>query len=277
MKPISLRDTVADHPWSSAKDALLLGALMLGAVLLAFEYDLLYFAREMPAAQHELTLAEMMLLTALLVIFIGTFVVRRRIEVRRDHAQQSELELEIKELRRQATHDPLTGLPNRRAVLAALEAVTAPGSNCGRHAFFLLDLDDFKRVNDRCGHAVGDQVLQQVVERLRAATRATDLLARLGGDEFAVLSYDVSEAAALAIGHRFIASLHSPIRVEDETHKLGISVGAALIPEDGTTSAQIIRNADEAMYCAKAAGRTPLVFYKEMVNAAAPGDRRARS
>ena len=146
-------------------------------------------------------------------------------------------------------------------MLSGLTAVTASSPSDGRkHAFFLIDLNDFKRVNDLHGHALGDRVLQVVAERFRTAARPSDLLARLGGDEFAVISYDVDRDTAHAIGLRFIATLASEIRVGGHLHEIGASIGAALIPDAGTTAEEIIHNADLAMYRAKGQDRPSLVF-----------------
>ena len=144
-------------------------------------------------------------------------------------------------------------------MLSQLTAVTASSDN-RKHAFFMVDLNDFKRVNDLHGHALGDRVLQVVAERFRMAARPSDLLARLGGDEFAVLSFDVDRDTAHAIGLRFIATLASDIRVGGHSHQIGASIGAALIPDDGTTAEEIIHNADLAMYRAKGQDRPSLVF-----------------
>jgi diguanylate cyclase (GGDEF)-like protein len=167
--------------------------------------------------------------------------------------------------------DPLTGLPNRRAMLAALaEATAGPRSDGRRHAFFLLDLNEFKRVNDLYGHAEGDHVLQVVVERFRKASRPTDVLARFGGDEFALLAYDVDRDAADAIGHRFIGALKSNIWVDGHAHEVGVSVGATLIPDDGVTVHEILRNADLAMYRAKEQGLSLLMFFEAVANSLPP-------
>ncbi len=249
---------------------LLLSGVMLGAVLLALEYDLFSFAHRLSTPERKLTLEEIIFLTVLLVLGVVAFVLRRLREERREHARAFALELEIRDLREQAMQDPLTALPNRRAMLAALaEATSGPRCDGHRHAFFLLDLNDFKRVNDRHGHAVGDRVLQIVVERFRAAGRPSDMLARLGGDEFAVLSYDVDREGACAIGQRFIDALASPIHAEGHAHSVGVSVGANLIPDDGVTPPEIVRNADLAMYRAKKAECSSLAFFE-------PGDKRPR-
>ena len=114
----------------------------------------------------------------------------------------------------------MTDLATRRVILDALEAVTTAPSSVGRrHAFFLIDLDDFKRVNDLHGHALGDRVLQIIAERFRTVTRPSDLLARLGGDEFALLCYDVDRDTALAIARRLIASLEGDIRTGRQSYR----------------------------------------------------------
>lgn len=261
--PHSFVRTIAHHPRSSTQDALLLAGVVIGAVMLALEYDLFVFAHELSTPARKLTLAEIIFLTAVLITGVAVFILRRLREERHDHARALALELEMRDLRQQAMEDQLTGLPNRRAMLATLaEATAGPRSDKRRHAFFLMDLDHFKCVNDRYGHAVGDRVLQVVVERFRAAARPSDTLARLGGDEFAVLAWDVGREAAIAIGERFIAALRSEIHIEGHAHRLGVSVGAALIPDDGVTPPEILRNADLAMYRAKEADCPAVAFYE---------------
>ena len=255
--------TVMRHPWSSAQDLLLLAGAMLGAAILTLEYELFAFSGQMSESQRRIDMLELMLLTGLLVAGIIAFIVRRLHEERSDVARQIMLDLEMNQLRHQAMRDPLTGLPNRRAMLDALaQATCGPQADGHQHVFFLLDLNEFKRVNDLHGHAVGDRVLQVIVDRFRSATRADDVLARLGGDEFAVLSHDVDRAGGSAIGHRFIACLHSKICVEGHAHDIGVSIGATIIPDDGVTAQEILRNADLAMYRAKNADRSALCFYE---------------
>ena len=198
MQPVGPRlliQIIAKHPWSSLRDALVLTGVMTLAVLIALHYDLFEFIAALADPQYGISPAEAVLLAAMLGIGIYLFVGRRLKEERWDDASQERLHREMSELRELAMQDPLTLLPNRRALLSALEAATEVcGPGCPQHAVFLLDLNDFKRVNDRFGHAVGDHVLQVVVERFRRVTRPSDLLARLGGDEFAVLSYDIDKA-----------------------------------------------------------------------------------
>jgi diguanylate cyclase (GGDEF)-like protein len=261
--PKSLVRAIIKNPWSSVQDGLLLSSVMLVATLLALEYDLFWFVSVLSESQRKISLAEAMFLTVLLAFCIFAFVIRRLREERRDAVRHVVTKNQVRELRALALQDSLTGLPNRRALLSALTSATAsPSSDGHKHAFFLIDLNDFKHVNDLHGHALGDRVLQVVAERFRTAARPSDLLARLGGDEFAVLSYNVDRDTAYAIGLRFIATLESEIQVGGHSHTIGASVGAALIPDDGTTAEGIVHNADLAMYRAKGQDQNSLVFFE---------------
>ena len=147
----------------------------------------------------------------------------------------------LREFRREASRDSLTDLAKRRLLLKALKAVTAmPSSAEPKHAFFVVDLNDFKRVNDLHGHALGHRVLQVIAQRFRAVCRPSDLLAQLGGDEFALLCYDVVRDTALAIVRRLLASLEGEIRLGGHSYRIGASIGAALIPDDGEKAEEII-------------------------------------
>jgi diguanylate cyclase (GGDEF)-like protein len=264
--PKSLVRAIIKNPWSSVQDGLLLSSVMLVATLLALQYDLFWFVSVLSEPQRKISLAEAMFLTVLLALCIFAFVIRRLREERRDVVRHVVTRNQMRELRTLALQDSLTGLANRRALLSALTAATAPPADSRKHAFFLIDLNDFKRVNDLHGHALGDGVLQVVAERFRTAARPSDLLARLGGDEFAVLSYNVDRDTAHAIGLRFIATLANEIRVGGHSHEIGASIGVALIPDDGTTAEEIIHNADLAMYRAKGQDRPSLVFSEPTAN-----------
>lgn len=261
--PKLLIRAILKNPWSSVQDGLLLSSVMLVATLLALEYDLFSFAGQLSEPQRRITLAEAMFLTVLLALCIFTFALRRLREERRDVARHVATKNQVRELRALALQDSLTGLPNRRALLTALAAATvSPPSDGRKHAFFLIDLNGFKHVNDLHGHTLGDRVLQVVAERFRTVARPCDLLVRLGGDEFAVLSYNVDRDTAYTIGLRFVTALESEIRVGGSSHQIGASIGGALIPDDGTSAEEIIHNADLAMYRAKGQDQTSLVFFE---------------
>jgi GGDEF domain-containing protein len=190
--PKRLARAIINNPWSSVQDGLLLSSVMIVATLFALEFDLFNFAGQLTVPQRRITLAEAIFLTVLLALCIFAFVMRRLREERQRVVRGVSTNTKLREFKRLALQDSLTGLANRRALLSAL--TTAPPPSAGRkHAFFLIDLNNFKRVNDLHGHALGDRVLQVVTERFRTAARPSDVLARLGGDEFAVLSYNVTE------------------------------------------------------------------------------------
>jgi diguanylate cyclase (GGDEF)-like protein len=226
------------------------------AGLLAIEYDLFRFASEMTTAERRITLLEGIALTVLLGCCIAAFVHRRMQEQRGDTERRSEID----ELRDLAMRDPLTNLPNRRAVLARLDELK-PQEDGRQHAFFMLDLNEFKRANDGHGYAAGDSVLQVVAERFKRVARPSDVLARLGGDEFAVLLYDVDRPGAIAVGTRFLVALEKQVWFEGIGHDVGVSIGAVLLPQDGITVPEILAKADVAMYRAKATDRSALVFF----------------
>ncbi|MEP7035719.1 MAG: GGDEF domain-containing protein, partial [Actinomycetota bacterium] len=157
------------------------------------------------------------------------------------------------DLRRQATTDHLTGLPNRRALYALADArMTDPGSR--RQALLLLDLDRFKEVNDSLGHQTGDVLLIQVGTRLRDHLRPADHLVRLGGDEFAVLLDYAGHEQAVAVAATLCAALAEPFALEDIAVYSSVSIGIALFPSDGHDLGTLLRKADVAMYKAKASG-----------------------
>ncbi len=163
-----------------------------------------------------------------------------------------------------ATHDPLTELPNRTLFLDRLQQVKLGSERNGhRHAVIFLDLDRFKIVNDALGHDVGDELLLAVVDRLRNVMRASDTLARFGGDEFAVLSPNIGTAlAALAVGERLQNVLDSPFRLKSTELMATASIGIA-IGDASTDGADLLRDADAAMYRAKENGRNCVALFDE--------------
>lgn len=267
----SLVRTIQRHPWSSAQDATLLAAVLMVGLLLALEYDIVEFWDDLNTNERRLRFAELLLLTGVLGLGIFGFALRRMHEERRDLEQRLRAEIEIRETRALAMQDPLTALPNRRAVMSALEEATAlVHAHRDPLAFYLLDLNGFKRVNDEHGHATGDEVLKAVAQRFGAASRRGDLIARLGGDEFAVLARGVqTRDEAFEIGHRFVAALDNPIRVGDRTYAVGVAAGVALYPEDGATADELMHHADLAMYSAKAGKQSMLRFFQPSPEGAA--------
>ena len=161
------------------------------------------------------------------------------------------------QLAHQASHDPLTGLPNRALFQELGDKALARASRLGDPvAVLFVDLDRFKPVNDERGHAVGDALLVQVGERLRSSLRRGDVVARFGGDEFVVLCERPTGAAEMGdLAHRLLATLSAPVTIGATTVAVGASIGVALGAGEGTTIDTLIRDADAALYRAKASGR----------------------
>ncbi|MES2859062.1 MAG: diguanylate cyclase, partial [Pseudomonadota bacterium] len=181
----------------------------------------------------------------------------------------------VEQARHLAIHDPLTGLANRRGFALALEAAIAEAGTRGHVvAVALLDLDEFKPINDSLGHAAGDQVLQHVASRLREAVRPTDSVARLGGDEFAlVLTALANPGAAEIVARKVIAQVARPMHVEGHGLKVTASMGISVYPLDGSDAMLLLAAADAAMYRAKRAGRNQYAMH---TNEPAPHDPGAR-
>ena len=160
---------------------------------------------------------------------------------------------QVVSLRHQATHDALTGLPNRTLLFDALErALDAARPQKELVALMLMDLDRFKEVNDTFGHHFGDSLLKQVAFRVQNQLHDSDVVARLGGDEFAIVlpsTDDVHDAAATA--RRILNTLEQPFVIEGQVLDVGASIGIALFPEHGTDARTLLRRADVAMYAAK--------------------------
>ena len=164
--------------------------------------------------------------------------------------------LEIAEqFEHQSLHDPLTSLPNRKSLFLALEAtVAAAGRKNDQFSVMVLDLNNFKEINDSLGHAAGDIALKTIAPRLSNQLRASDTLCRMGGDEFAVILPDTSMAEASLVAQKLLVACQKPISLEYGSATLGVSIGIAVWPLHGRDGPKLLQLADIAMYRAKKAG-----------------------
>lgn len=198
-------------------------------------------------------------------MFSATGVFRGYRGVGRDVTAQK---LAAEQIHRLAFYDALTGLPNRRLLQEQLKkTLQLNNRHRARGALLFIDLDNFKTLNDTLGHDVGDVLLQQVAARLSTCVREADTVARLGGDEFVVVLDDLSEDAldagsqAEAIGKKILAALNAPYRLAGREHRSSPSIGITLMGESVQSVDDLLKQADLAMYQAKAAGRNTLRFF----------------
>lgn len=178
---------------------------------------------------------------------------------------------QLASVRQEARTDPLTGVANRRALVESVEAL----ADAPRGALLVIDLDRFKEVNDRFGHAVGDGVIRTVAARLEGALGGHGLLARLGGDEFAAVLRDADPDAAVALAHRLLAAVARPVQAEGRAVRLEASIGVASSALGVRALGGLLRCADAAMYDAKQAGGG-VRLYDEDADARAHAERELR-
>ncbi|CAB3803356.1 bifunctional diguanylate cyclase/phosphodiesterase [Pararobbsia alpina] len=206
----------------------------------------------------------------------STLIVDSQLTLMRDENEQpqsilvintdiSERKATDERIRHLALYDTMTDLPNRALFMDRLEGVLV---NAKRHkqriAIFFLDLDRFKEINDTQGHGVGDQVLIKVAQRFKSIVHREETLARLGGDEFVVVAQAADQMAAAHIAGRLQQALAEPIAANGHAFSIGVSIGVAFYPDDGTTVEDLLKRADIAMYRAKALGGGHLTYQPEM-------------
>lgn len=163
----------------------------------------------------------------------------------------------------QANYDSLTGLPNRQLFIDRMEQEIKHAERVGTGtALLFIDLDHFKAANDQFGHETGDILLRLVADRLRACIREGDTVARLGGDEFTVVMQNLSDPQqAELVAGKILTELASPFQILNNTVRISASIGLTVAPQDARGSADLIRNADKAMYAAKTAGGNQFTLF----------------
>ncbi len=174
----------------------------------------------------------------------------------------------VNRLRYLATHDPLTGLPNRALFDDRLNQAVAHAKRYGKLlSVLMVDIDNFRAVNDRYGADVGDETLRSISGRLRATVREKDTCSRLSGDTFAIIATDLSEAEGAAlVAERIVEAISHPIPIGGDEIRLHVSVGVALYPNDARAPSQLLANADAAMYRAQKSAESSYCFFVETMN-----------
>ncbi|WP_196137811.1 diguanylate cyclase domain-containing protein [Aliikangiella sp. G2MR2-5] len=179
--------------------------------------------------------------------------------IRRKHVE--------KKLKRQAQHDPLTDLPNRRLFKElAYFSLAKAQRDAEKHAILFIDIDGFKKVNDESGHQSGDILLQQISHRLKNCIRDSDIIARYGGDEFIVLlNNDAHRELSEKVANKIIKVINEPFELGSGTKQVGASIGISTFPDDGKELESLIRLADKAMYIAKSKGKNHYKFHSSLL------------
>lgn len=174
------------------------------------------------------------------------------------HKKQTE-----KQIHRLAYFDHLTGLANRSYYQERMEDIIKSAlQRKTQFAFMFIDLDDFKSINDCYGHHIGDQLLQEIAQRLKLVAREIDFIVRLGGDEFCIILNNITDEASVAdVAKRCLQKIGQPLMLDSVQIKPKASIGIALFPKDGTSEAELLKAADTAMYLAKQAGKQRYIFY----------------
>ena len=206
----------------------------------------------------------------LVVLSIVVAVAVSHVAVRRSARRYNEmLERANEQLRHAATHDALTGLPNRVLLADRMgQAIARAARKEIRFAVLVVDLDRFKAINDSLGHIAGDELLKEVAQRLSRLLRGDDTLARLGGDEFVLLIHEVSSPKdAEAVARKVLTHVAQPVQLAGLDVHVSPSVGICLCPDDGIDSETLLQHADAAMYHAKKKGRNTFQFFSPAMNA----------
>ena len=210
----------------------------------------------------ELGLSSLVYLGCLMSFFFAVGSARKSVQLRRAMRDRIDAEARAHKLARE---DSLTGLPNRRCLVEAVDEAVVKQTSQETWALLLIDLDRFKLVNDAFGHEAGDAVLRETARRLTLATPARGISARLGGDEFAMLAPYGSMGELIALAERLVSIVAAPIAYEHALLGVGATIGISLSPKDGSSPECLLRCADIAMYRGKRQGRsTYRVFEEEM-------------
>jgi diguanylate cyclase (GGDEF)-like protein len=230
------------------RDARLLALVVVSTSVFAFECGAA-LARSRPHSSHDIWGGDYVLgVSGVLTLSSLAYAAWRISRLRWEGVRRNAAGRLIEQL---AFEDPLTDLPNRRRFEDALRQALVNGQSAGHHALLLLDLNDFKTINDVYGHSTGDALIRVVARRLAAASRSDDVVARFGGDEFAILAKNLDGSGAARLAERIVEHFADPVVLPRVQHYVKTGIGIALFPFDGATAEEVIRRADIALYRAK--------------------------
>jgi diguanylate cyclase (GGDEF)-like protein len=272
------RIVATGHPGTYAADGLITAGPRLISVHPLADYPLVVdvsLAESTALAnwRGEATLAAAGTLAAMLIFVLLlralSLQLQRLEQSKKTLAEQNAALIRVEaQIRYLAHHDDLTKLVNRRNFRRLLEGAIERASRDGRGVGVLyLDLDRFKQVNDTRGHGIGDRLLIQVAARLRGAMRATDILARTGGDEFAIIQPMIDNASSpVRLAEILLQQIAKPFEIEGPPCRISVSIGIASYPEQAANAGELLRNADTALYRAKADGRGLFCVFDETMD-----------
>jgi diguanylate cyclase (GGDEF)-like protein len=242
------------------RDAIVLFGIAVAAFVFSDIYDIPHHIFEFGTKYENWKIDDIIFVIIVLGIAWMVYGFRRYQDVSHEIKARISAELEARAL---ARHDPLTGLPNRPFFAEKLDEYLRSVNDTQRLALLMLDLDGFKTVNDRYGHAAGDEALSEFARRVAILLRAGSVLARIGGDEFAIIMPKIASLDdPTNLARRIAAAIAEAFVIDDSTAFFGVGVGIAIAPNDGIEPDELVRRADRALYRAKGAGPSSVRFFE---------------
>src|ERR1700733_6676732 len=255
-----VKRTRRDH-----RDAIVLFGIAAAAFVFSDIYDIPHHIFEFGMKYEHWKVDDIIFVIFVLGVSWMIYGFRRYQDVSHEIKTRISAELEARAL---ARHDPLTGLPNPRFFAEKLDEYLRGANDTQRLAVLMLDLDGFKTVNDRYGHAAGDKALSEFARRVAILLRAGSVLARIGGDEFAIVMPKIDSLDdPTNLARRIAAAVAEPFVIDGAVAEFGVGVGISIAPNDGVDPDELLKRADRALYRAKGAGRSSVRFFEPEMDA----------